>query len=138
MLLDEARERSRLLSAAVDEDAAAFERFWRLRADGGEEEERQKALEVAVEVPLGIAEQCAALAEIGLELHDHGFKAARGEASAAVLLAIAGGEAALNIVRLNLKLGGTASRAEAQEAKSSALDRRLRELRLLIEERMRA
>jgi formiminotetrahydrofolate cyclodeaminase len=132
ILLEEVRERSRLLSAAVEEDAAAFERFWRLRAGGVEEGERQKALEGAVEVPLGIAEQCAALAEIGVELHDHGFKAARGEASTAVLLAIAGGEAALNIVRLNLKLGGTDRWAESQEAKSSALDRRLRDLRRLI------
>lgn len=131
ILLEELRERSRLLSVAVEEDAAAFERFWRLRA-GGAEEERRNALEMAVEVPLGIAEQCAVLAEIGAELHDHGFKAARGEASTAVLLAIAGGEAALNIVGLNLGLGGSARWVEAQEAKSSALDRRLRDLRRLI------
>ena len=130
VLLEEVRERSRHLSVAVDEDAAAFERFWLLRTGGAEEGERQKALELAVEVPLGIAEQCAALAEIGVELHDHGFKATRGEASAAVLLAIASGEAAVNIVRLNLKLEGTARWAEAQEAKSSALDQRLRDLRL--------
>lgn len=129
ILLEEARERSRLLSAAVDEDAAAFERFWRLKTAGAAEEERRKAFERAVEVPLGIAEQCAALAEIGVELLDHGFKAARGEASAAVLLAVAGGESALNIVRLNLELGGTGRWAEAQEARSSALDGRLRELR---------
>jgi formiminotetrahydrofolate cyclodeaminase len=132
ILLEEVRERSRLLAAAVEEDAAAFERFWRLKAGAAAEGERQKALEGAVEVPLGIAEQCAALAEIGVELHDHGFKAARGEASTAVLLAIAGGEAALSIVRLNLDLGGTARWAEAQKAKSSALDRRFRDLRRLL------
>lgn len=138
VLLKEVRERSRHLSVAVDEDAAAFERFWLLRSSGAAEEERQKALERAVEVPLGIAEQCAALAEIGIELHDHGFKAARGEASTAILLAIAGGESALNIVRLNLKLGGSARWAEAQEKASSGLERRLRDLRRLIEERMRS
>jgi len=137
ILLDEARERSRLLSAAVEEDATAFERFWRLRAGGKAERERQKAFQRVVEVPLEIAEQCAALAEMGIELHDHGFKAAQGEASTAVLLAIAGGEAALNIVRLNLKLGGSERWAEAQEA-PSVIERRLWDLRRLIEERMRA
>jgi formiminotetrahydrofolate cyclodeaminase len=137
ILLDEVRETSSRLSAAVEADAAAFERFWRLRAGGGTEGERQKAFQKVVEVPLEIAEQCAALAEMGIEFHEHGFKPAQGEASTAVLLAVAGGEAALNIVRLNLKLGGTAGWAEAHEA-PSGIERRLRDLRRRIEERMQA
>ena len=124
-LLEEARERSRLLSIAVDEDAAAFERFWRLRARG----DVQEALGPAIEVPLGIAEQCAALAEIGAELQDHGFKAARGEASTAFRLALASGEAALHIVRLNLKFAGTAPWAGPHEEKLGSLDRRFGDLR---------
>lgn len=115
-LLEEVRERSRLLSVAVDEDAAAFERFWRLKGE---------ALGPVIEVPLGIAEQCAALGEIGVELHDHGFKPARGEASTAVRLAIASGEAAVHIARLNLEFAGTSFPDE----RLLSLDQRLRDLR---------
>lgn len=119
-LLEEVRERSRLLSAAVDEDAAAFERFWRLRGSG----EAQEALERAIEVPLGIAEQCAALAETGAELYEKGFKAARGEAGTAVRLAVASGEAALYIARLNLESAGIG----LYEERLKSLKRRLGDL----------
>jgi formiminotetrahydrofolate cyclodeaminase len=115
-LLEEVRERSRLLSLAVDEDVAAFERFWRLKGE---------ALGPAVEVPLGIAEHCATLGEIGAELYDHGFKPARGEASTAVRLAIASGEAALYIASFNLEFAGSG----LYEDKLGSLTRRFEDLR---------
>lgn len=120
-LLEEARERSRLLAVAVDEDAAAFERFWRLRGSG----EAREALERAIEIPLGIAEQCAALAEIGVELQDRGFKPARGEASTAVRLAVASGEAALHIAQLNLEFAGIS----LYEERLHSINQRFEELR---------
>lgn len=116
-LLEEIRERSRRLSEAVDEDAAAFKGFWRLKTE--------EALRPAIEVPLAIAEHCAALVEIGTELYENGFKAARGEAKTAVLLAFASGESAVSIARLNLKFGGIG----LYEERLSALDRRLGDLR---------
>jgi formiminotetrahydrofolate cyclodeaminase len=122
-LLEESRERSRLLSVAVDEDATAFEGFWHLKTG--------EALGPVIEIPLGIAEHCAALGEIGVELYDHGFKAAQGEADTAVRLALASGEAAVRITRLNLKL----AEAGLHEEKLRSLDRRLGNLRKLIEER---
>ena len=116
-LLEQARERSRLLSEAVDEDASAFERYWRLRT--------AEALGPAIEVPLAIAEHCAALGEIGVELYEKGFKPARGEAKTAVLLALASGEAAVHIARLNLKFAKTG----LYEEKVLFLERRLGDLR---------
>lgn len=115
-LLEEVRERSRLLSVAVDEDAAAFEEFWRLKTE---------ALGPAVEVPLGIAEHCAVLGEIGAELYEKGFKAAKGEAGTAVRLALASGESALQIVRLNLRFAGIGR----YEDKLGSLGQRFEDLR---------
>lgn len=117
VLLEEVRERSRLLAVAVDEDAAAFETFWRLK--------KTEALGPVIEVPLGIAEHCAALGEIGAELHEKGFKAARGEAATAVRLAITSGEAALDIVCLNLKFAGI----NLHEEKLRSLAQRFEDLR---------
>jgi methenyltetrahydrofolate cyclohydrolase len=120
-LLSEVSERSRLLSLAADEDIAAFQRFWR--------EKTSETLEAAVEVPVGIAEQCAALAEAGIELREHGFKSARGEAATAVILAVAGGEAALLVANLNLKFAGTAAWVGPLEERVGSLSRRIRDLK---------
>lgn len=125
-LLEEVEERTSRLSAAVDADAAAFETYWRLRTD--------EALAEATEVPILIAEECADLAAIGVELYDRGFKPARGEASTAVLLALASGEAAIHIARLNLGLSAAGS--GAGEERLSRLDRRLAEVRRLHGERV--
>lgn len=119
-LLSEVSERSRRLALAADEDVAAFQRFWR--------EKTSETLEAAIEIPIEIAEQCAALAEVGIELREHGFKAARGEAATAVLLAVTGGEAALLVANLNLKFAGTAAWMGSLEERSGALVDRLGEL----------
>ena len=123
-LLAEVGEATRRLALAADEDAAAFGRFWTLKGQAGAEE----ALEGATEVPIGIAERCAALAAAGIELHEHGFKAARGEAATAVLLAVASGEAALHVARLNLKFAGTAGWVGACEERVASLAGSLRDL----------
>lgn len=120
-ILGGARERSRRLSLAVDEDAAAFQRYWRDRTDA--------ALRQATDVPLGIAEECTALAEMGIELYDKGFKNARGETGTAVLTAVASGEGALYVVRLNLGAAREASWTESRKEKVLELRRRLEELR---------
>ena len=121
-LLVDARDRSLRLREAVDADAAAFDRFWQDRTEA--------ALQRATDIPIEIAEHCAALAEIGLELHERGFRNAQGEAAAATLSAIAGGETAAHIARLNLKLAG---KGGERQDKVRVLRRRLRDLRGLIE-----
>jgi len=125
VLLEQATGLSNRLRAAVDEDAAAFERYWKERS--------KETLRQAIEVPIEIAEACAALAEIGVELHEHGFKNAQGEAAAAIQSALAGGETAAQAAWLNLKLAGAGNpwRDDVR-----ALRRRLRELRGAVEERI--
>jgi formiminotetrahydrofolate cyclodeaminase len=127
-LLSEVSERSRRLSLAADEDIAAFQRFWR--------EKTSEALLPAIEVPAGIAEECAALAEAGIELHEYGFKAARGEAATAAMLAVTGGESALLVADLNLKFAGTTAWAGSLEERARSLRTRLGELRISIEKRI--
>jgi formiminotetrahydrofolate cyclodeaminase len=125
-ILKEARDRSLLLRAAVDADASAFDRFWQDRTE--------EALQRATDIPIEIAEHCAALAEIGLELHERGFRNAQGEAAAATLSAIASGETAAYIASLNLRSAG--DWAEERKEKVRSLRRRLRELRGSIEARI--
>jgi formiminotetrahydrofolate cyclodeaminase len=127
-LLEAAGERSRRLRGAVDEDAAAFASFWQDRTD--------ETLRHATEVPIEIAEHCSALAEIGIELYDKGFRNARGEAGAAALSAVANGEAAAHCAWLNLKFAGAAVWAEGRKIDVADLRRRLRDLRALVETRI--
>jgi formiminotetrahydrofolate cyclodeaminase len=109
-LLNEARERSERLRKAVDEDAAAFQEFWRSRTS--------EALARATEIPIAIARDCAGLAAMGLELHEKGFKNARGESAAAALAALAAGEAALYVARLNLGSPNEEIRSLAEELRA--------------------
>ncbi len=125
-LLVEARDRSLRLRDAVDADAAAFDRFWQDRTE--------ENLQRATDIPVEIAEHCAALAEIGLELHERGFRNAQGEAAAATLSAIASGETAAYIASLNLR--SAAGWAEERKEKIRSLRGRLRDLRGLIEARI--
>jgi formiminotetrahydrofolate cyclodeaminase len=127
-LLEQARSRARLLRHAMDEDAAAFDRYWEARTE--------EALKRATEIPLEIAQHCIALAEIGIELYDWGFKNARGEASAATLIAISGGEAAEHCARLNLEFAGAHPWADGQREESRSIRHRLRGFRTLIEGRI--
>jgi len=133
-ILDEARRLSERLRAAVDADAAAFEEFWKLRAN--RDMEKEKALRRAIEIPMRITDDCLALAGLALELHDKGFKNAQGEAAAAALSALANGEAALYAARLNLKFITAGHWAEGRLAEAAALQRRLREVRGWMEERL--
>ena len=125
-LLVEARDRSLRLREAVDADAAAFDRFWQDRTE--------ENLQRATDIPVEIAEDCAALAEIGLELHERGFRNAQGEAAAAALSAIASGETAAYIADLNLRSAG--GWAAERKEKIRSLRVRLRDLRGLIESRI--
>lgn len=103
--LNEARERSERLRQAVDEDAAAFARYWKSRAE--------EDLSRAIDVPMAIARDCAGLAALALELYETGFRNARGESLAAAWGALAAGESALYAARVNLKLSRSQDRAEA-------------------------
>jgi formiminotetrahydrofolate cyclodeaminase len=127
-ILEEARERSRRLSRAVDEDAAAFERYWRDRTD--------EALQPAIDVPLGIAGECAALGWLGLELYDRGARSARGEAGTSLLTAVASGEAAVSIARFNLGAAREPSWLESRKERIQALAGALAELRREVRMRM--
>jgi formiminotetrahydrofolate cyclodeaminase len=125
-IVEEARDRSLRLREAMDADAAAFDRFWQDRTE--------ENLQRATDIPIEIAGHCAALAEIGLELHERGFRNAQGEAAAATLSAIASGETAAYIAHLNLRSAG--DWAEERKERIGHLRRRLRELRGSIEARI--
>lgn len=127
-ILDEARERSRRLSLAVDEDVAAFEQYWKDRTD--------ETLRPAIDIPLQIAHECVALAGIGLELYDRGSRSARGEAATAVLSAVASGVAAMSIARLNLGAARDPSWVDSRKEKIQTLGRGLDELRREIRARI--
>ncbi len=75
-----------------------------------------------------------AVAELALELYDQGARASRGEAVAAILGAVSGGEIAAHVAHLNLKFAG-AGMEEAQR-KARALRRRLLALRRLAESKI--
>jgi formiminotetrahydrofolate cyclodeaminase len=113
----------------VDEDAAAFDRFWQLLGQPGASE----ALMEATDVPIAIARQCAALAEIGLELYERGHANARGEAATAILCAIASGEAAAHTARLNLQSAGAAPWIESRREEVRGLSSQLLGFRRRIE-----
>jgi methenyltetrahydrofolate cyclohydrolase len=127
-LLEQAGELADLLRQSVDGDAAAFDRFW---AERGEEAQRR-----ATEVPIEIAEHCLAVARIGLELWERGARSAQGEASAATLGALAGGETAAHVAHLNLKFAGAGDWAEERGKQVRDLRRHLRDLRQLAEARI--
>jgi formiminotetrahydrofolate cyclodeaminase len=120
-VLEEARERSERLRAAIDEDAAAFNRYW--------EQRTSEALQRATEIPIAISTDCLALTELGIELYDTGFRNARAEANGAALAALAGGEAALLAALINLKAAGTSSWAESAFREADLLRERLSSLR---------
>lgn len=120
-----AAARSVRLRQAVDEDVVAFEQYWRDRSP--------ESLRRATEIPLAIAEECAALVELGLELYAQGSRSARAEACAAVLGAQAAGESAAYVVRSNLRLATDHGRFAPLQEKADVLRRRLRELRETIE-----
>ena len=119
-VLEEARRRGERLRDAADEDAAAFDLYW--------EQRTSEALQRATEIPIAIAEDCLALAEIGIELYDSGFKNARAEANAAALAAIAGGKASLHAAQLNLKAAGAARWVDDSSDTVLRLSKRLGEL----------
>ena len=142
ILLADARERSVRLEQAVEEDAAAFDRFWQLLGQlrGAKDEEKadlqariSEALRQATDVPLGIARQCAALAESGLELYERGHRKARGEAGTAVLSALAGAESALHTARLNLQSAASAPWVDGRRAEIRGLRYQLLVLRQRVE-----
>lgn len=130
-ILREAAARSARLRQAVDEDVAAFEQYWRDRAP--------ESLQRATALPLAIVEECAAVVELGLELHARGSRSARAEACAAVLGAQAAGESAAHVAGSNLLLaaraGWTTGWASSLRERADALRSRLRELRHEIEAR---
>ena len=93
--LIQAREITDRLRRAVDEDSEAFARYWKSRS--------QEDLARAIEIPLSIARDCAALAHLALGLYETGFKNARGESFAAAWGAVAASEAALYAARANAR-----------------------------------
>ncbi|MFL6235336.1 MAG: cyclodeaminase/cyclohydrolase family protein [Thermoanaerobaculia bacterium] len=127
-LLEQASELAELLRRGVEEDAAAFDRFW---AERTEETQRR-----ATEVPIEIAEHCLAVAQIGLELWERGARSAQAEAAAATLGALAGGETAAHVAHLNLKFAGPGDWAEGRRRDVRDLRRHLRDLRQLAEARI--
>lgn len=108
--LSEARERTDRLRRAVDEDAAAFARYWKTRA--------AEDLLPAIEIPLAIARDCAGIAALALDLYETGFRNARGESVAAAWGALAAGESALYAARANLRGRDQATDALAGELRA--------------------
>ena len=108
--LAEARERTDRLRRAVDEDAAAFARYWKSRVE--------EDLKPAIEIPMAIARDCAGLAVLALNLYETGFRNARGESVAAAWGALAAGESALYAARANLRRKDEALDALAGELRA--------------------
>jgi formiminotetrahydrofolate cyclodeaminase len=158
-LLGEARHRFERLCGAVDADSAAFDRYSRYQRQiekqigkllggetdpagataesrAGQQARAEEAFRLATDVPLGIAADCIAVAEIGLELLERGHRPARGEASTAVLTAVAGGEAAVHVGRLNLRQARTSAWTETSRRRVDELRGQLRTLREHFEARI--
>lgn len=152
VILEESRERSQRLCNAVDEDSAAFDQYWQhwrlqiqdAHMEGASASEKaqlrartSEALRRATAIPIEIAEDCVALAEMGFELYDRGYRDARGETCTAILSAIANGEAAVHTARINLQQAAVnASWVDVERERIRRLCRRLRGLRTLIEVRI--
>ncbi len=117
------------LLALVDRDAEAYDavvRALRLpRTTGAEKDQREAALGranlFAIESPMAIADACAALMTMSVELAHKGNVNAVSDVGAAALLAYAGLRGAVLSVRVNLK----GVRNEAQAAKIRERVRRL-------------
>ncbi|HWM93871.1 MAG TPA: cyclodeaminase/cyclohydrolase family protein [Thermoanaerobaculia bacterium] len=120
-LLKEAGERGERLRRAVDEDATAFQQYWGSRVE--------EDLRRAVDIPIAVAQDCAALAVLGLDLYETGFRNSRGESAAAVLGALAAGEAALYAASQNVKLSKDPGWAALRNEAITSRGRELRELR---------
>jgi formiminotetrahydrofolate cyclodeaminase len=125
-LLEQAGQLADRLRRAVEEDAAAFDQYWASRT-----EEAQRR---ATEIPIEIAEHCLAVAQMGLELWERGARSSQGEASAATLGALAGGETAAHVAHLNLKFSGAGAEERKEQVRN--LRHRLRDLRKLAEARI--
>jgi formiminotetrahydrofolate cyclodeaminase len=106
----EARERCERLRRAVDEDAAAFARYWKSRSE--------EDLAQAIAIPMAIARDCAGIAALALDLYETGFRNARGESVAAAWGALAAGESALYAARANLRGRNEATDALAAELRA--------------------
>lgn len=120
-LLAEAALLSERLGHAVDDDTVAFDLFWEKRTE--------EAQRLATEVPIAISMLCVEVAEIALELYDHGAQSSQGEAIAAFSGALAGGETAAHVAHLNLKFAGAGDWAESRKEEVRDLRKRLRNLR---------
>ena len=94
------RERTAPLAQA---DAAAYGRVMEAQREGGDV---QAALSAAADVPLEVAEVGAEAAEIATRLAKDGNPNLRGDALVAVLLAEAGTQAAVTLVKINLSAAG--------------------------------
>jgi formiminotetrahydrofolate cyclodeaminase len=133
-ILRDAQERSGRLRRAVDEDAEAFDRYWKLKGTSGAE--KDEALRRAIDLPLAIAKDCLALAETAIELYDTGFRNAQGESIAAALSALANAQAAAHAARLNLKFAGSAPWVEDSRRQMDVLRNRLNDLRQKLEQQI--
>jgi formiminotetrahydrofolate cyclodeaminase len=112
----------------VDEDTVAFDLFWEKRT-----EEAQRR---ATEVPIEIATACVAVADVALELYDHGARSSQGEAIAALSAAIAGGETAAHVAHLNLNFAADGDWTESRRQVVRELRHQLRGLRQFAEDRI--
>ncbi len=102
-LLERAETLKERAAPLAQADATAYERVMEAQREGGDV---QAALSAAADVPLEVAEAGAEAAEIATRLAKDGNPNLRGDALVAVLLAEAGTQAAVTLVKINLSAAG--------------------------------
>ena len=97
---------------------------------------KDEALKWSTVVPLRISTTCRELAEMGVELLDHGYKGARSECLSAVTIALGSSEGATHTVSGNLEYIEDAAWANEQRQTLQLRESELLELRLKLLKRL--
>lgn len=146
ILVEQGKQMTQSLAAAVDEDAAAYDgvmqAFGLQKGTDSEKAERSKAIQAAMveaaEVPLAVATECLAAAELALVALEKGNPNAATDGAVGLLLALTGLEgAALNVV-VNLESIKDAEYVNAKRAEVADLLSASNDLRAELWQQMRA
>lgn len=146
ILVEQGNQMTFSLAAAIDEDAAAYggvmQAFGLPKGSDPEKAERSKAIQAAMiqaaEVPLAVATECLASAELALVALEKGNPNAASDAAVGLLLALTGLEgAALNVV-INLDSIKDADYVAAKRAEVADLLTAANDLRAGVWQQLRA
>lgn len=145
VLIEQGHAIAQTLSEAVDRDSQAFDMVMSaFKLPKGTDEEKavrsrqiQAATRHAAEVPLEVAHDCLAVAELALVALDRGNPNCASDAGVAGILAVAGLEGAILNVAINLGSIKDADWVASKRAECEQLLVRRRELRASLQERLK-